>query len=67
MIWLALPIVALVAYVAGVMRGFAFLGYWVEGWRNILATLQPGCGGWWRGERPLRSSLTRFIRKPRST
>lgn len=62
MIWLALIVVAVAAYIAGAMRTFAFMGRWVEGWRNIAATLQPGCGGWWRGEQPLRDTFKRWTR-----
>lgn len=33
------------------MRTFAFCGFWSETARNVAATLEPGCGGIWRGER----------------
>lgn len=53
-IWFAIIAALIVGYIAGAMRTFVFCGYWVEPLSNVLATLQPRCGGWWRGERVFR-------------
>lgn len=45
------------------MRTFAFMGYWSESLGNVLATLQPRCGAWWRGEGALSEEARAFIER----
>jgi len=51
MIWIALFVAALAGYIIGALRTFAFCGYWCERIGMAFVTMQPRCGGWWRGER----------------
>lgn len=48
MLWLILT--ALIAYVIGSMRTFAFYGFTNERWTMALVTMQPWFGGLWRGD-----------------
>lgn len=47
---ITLILTALIAYVIGSLRTFAFLNMTQERWTMALVTLQPWFGGFWRGD-----------------